>query len=62
MGKADCPLKMLSKLQAVEKTAIIESHGAALMEVVCRDACDGHRLKGTVTPAQYYLDRYLTLY
>ncbi|KAL7982496.1 hypothetical protein Chor_010094, partial [Crotalus horridus] len=32
-----------SKLQR-ENMAIIESYGSALMEVVCRDACDGHEI------------------
>lgn len=38
-----------SKLQR-ENISIIESYGKALMEVVCRDACDGHeisRVRGT---------------
>lgn len=42
------PEDAFSKLQR-ENVAIIESYGAALMEVVCRDACDGHeigRVKG----------------
>lgn len=37
-----------SKLQR-EILAIIESYGTALMEVVCRDACDGHEI-GRVGP------------
>lgn len=37
-----------SKLQR-ENLAIIESYGTALMEVVCRDACDGHEI-GRVGP------------
>lgn len=32
-----------SKLQR-ENLTIIESYGRALMEVVCRDACDGHEI------------------
>lgn len=32
-----------SKLQR-ENIAIIESYGKALMDVVCRDACDGHEI------------------
>lgn len=32
-----------SKLQR-ENLSIIESYGKALMEVVCRDACDGHEI------------------
>ncbi|KAJ8391053.1 hypothetical protein AAFF_G00096740 [Aldrovandia affinis] len=32
-----------SKLQR-ENLSIIESYGTALMEVVCRDACDGHEI------------------
>lgn len=38
-----------SKLQR-ENVVIIESYGKALMDVVCRDACDGHeisRVRGT---------------
>lgn len=38
-----------SKLQR-ENIVIIESYGKALMDVVCRDACDGHeisRVRGT---------------
>uniref|UniRef100_A0A7M4FQN5 Nucleoporin 205 n=1 Tax=Crocodylus porosus TaxID=8502 RepID=A0A7M4FQN5_CROPO len=37
------PEDAFSKLQR-ENVAIIESYGAALMEVVCRDACDGHEI------------------
>ncbi|XP_027698133.1 nuclear pore complex protein Nup205 isoform X1 [Vombatus ursinus] len=37
------PEDAFSKLQR-ENIAIIESYGAALMEVVCRDACDGHEI------------------
>ncbi|NXU22976.1 NU205 protein, partial [Thalassarche chlororhynchos] len=37
------PEDVFSKLQR-ENMAIIESYGAALMEVVCRDACDGHEI------------------
>ncbi|EPY80049.1 nuclear pore complex protein Nup205-like protein [Camelus ferus] len=37
------PEDVFSKLQR-ENIAIIESYGAALMEVVCRDACDGHEI------------------
>ena len=32
-----------TKLQR-ENLAIIESYGKSLMEVVCRDACDGHEI------------------
>lgn len=32
-----------SKLQR-ENLAIIESYGKALMEIVCRDVCDGHEI------------------
>lgn len=32
-----------SKLQR-ENIVIIESYGKALMDVVCRDACDGHEI------------------
>lgn len=39
-----------SKLQR-ENIAIIESYGKALMDVVCRDACDGHEISRVrVTP------------
>ncbi|XP_051513137.1 nuclear pore complex protein Nup205-like isoform X2 [Myxocyprinus asiaticus] len=37
------PEDCFSKLQR-ENLAIIESYGTALMEVVCRDACDGHEI------------------
>ncbi|XP_065139571.1 nuclear pore complex protein Nup205 [Paramisgurnus dabryanus] len=37
------PEDSFSKLQR-ENLAIIESYGTALMEVVCRDACDGHEI------------------
>lgn len=37
------PEDAFSKLQR-ENMAIIESYGSALMEVVCRDACDGHEI------------------
>ncbi|XP_038608368.1 nuclear pore complex protein Nup205 isoform X2 [Tachyglossus aculeatus] len=37
------PEDAFSKLQR-ENIAIIEGYGAALMEVVCRDACDGHEI------------------
>ncbi|XP_007951107.1 nuclear pore complex protein Nup205 [Orycteropus afer afer] len=37
------PEDVFSKLQR-ENIGIIESYGAALMEVVCRDACDGHEI------------------
>lgn len=37
-----------SKLQR-ENLAIIESYGNALMEVVCRDACDGHEISKVKT-------------
>ncbi|XP_008936195.1 PREDICTED: nuclear pore complex protein Nup205 [Merops nubicus] len=37
------PEDVFSKLKR-ENMAIIESYGAALMEVVCRDACDGHEI------------------
>lgn len=45
-----------SKLQR-ENLAIIESYGKALMEVVCRDACDGHkisRVRDTLVQFYYY--------
>uniref|UniRef100_A0A8C4UH46 Nucleoporin 205 n=1 Tax=Falco tinnunculus TaxID=100819 RepID=A0A8C4UH46_FALTI len=37
------PEDVFSKLQR-ENMATIETYGAALMEVVCRDACDGHEI------------------
>ncbi|XP_064417895.1 nuclear pore complex protein Nup205 isoform X2 [Latimeria chalumnae] len=37
------PEDAFSKLQR-ESMMIIESYGAGLMEVVCRDACDGHEI------------------
>ncbi len=37
------PEDSFSKLQR-ENLAIIESYGTSLMEVVCRDACDGHEI------------------
>ncbi|CAL8262242.1 unnamed protein product [Merluccius merluccius] len=37
------PEDSFSKLQR-ENLSIIESYGTALMEVVCRDACDGHEI------------------
>ncbi|MGH0150797.1 UNVERIFIED_CONTAM: hypothetical protein FKN15_018622 [Acipenser sinensis] len=37
------PEDAFTKLQR-ENLAIIESYGTALMEVVCRDACDGHEI------------------
>lgn len=40
-----------SKLQR-ENLAIIESYGKSLMEVVCRDACDGHEIS-RVRATQY---------
>lgn len=44
-----------SKLQR-ENLAIIESYGKALMEVVCRDACDGHEISRVrVKPTRSFL-------
>ncbi|XP_075458683.1 nuclear pore complex protein Nup205 [Ascaphus truei] len=37
------PEDVFSKLQR-DNLSIFESYGAALMEVVCRDACDGHEI------------------
>ncbi|XP_053575664.1 nuclear pore complex protein Nup205 [Bombina bombina] len=37
------PEDVFSKLQR-DNLSIIETYGAALMEVVCRDACDGHEI------------------
>lgn len=37
------PEDTFSKLQR-ENLAIIENYGKSLMEVVCRDACDGHEI------------------
>ncbi|XP_026167552.1 nuclear pore complex protein Nup205 [Mastacembelus armatus] len=47
-----------SKLQK-ENLAIIENYGKALMEVVCRDACDGHEISRMLALA--VLDRILTI-
>uniref|UniRef100_A0A8C7N1M2 Nucleoporin 205 n=1 Tax=Oncorhynchus kisutch TaxID=8019 RepID=A0A8C7N1M2_ONCKI len=47
-----------SKLQR-ENLAIIESYGTALMEVVCRDACDGHEIGRMLALA--VLDRILSI-
>ncbi|XP_028263253.1 nuclear pore complex protein Nup205 isoform X3 [Parambassis ranga] len=47
-----------SKLQR-ENLAIIESYGKALMEVVCRDACDGHEISRMLALA--VLDRMLSI-
>uniref|UniRef100_A0A8C9YLT5 Nucleoporin 205 n=1 Tax=Sander lucioperca TaxID=283035 RepID=A0A8C9YLT5_SANLU len=47
-----------SKLQR-ENLAIIESYGRALMEVVCRDACDGHEISRMLALA--VLDRILSI-
>ncbi|XP_012779310.1 nuclear pore complex protein Nup205 isoform X4 [Maylandia zebra] len=47
-----------SKLQR-ENLAIIESYGKALMEVVCRDACDGHEISRMLAMA--VLDRILSI-
>uniref|UniRef100_A0A671UBH3 Nucleoporin 205 n=1 Tax=Sparus aurata TaxID=8175 RepID=A0A671UBH3_SPAAU len=47
-----------SKLQR-ENLAIIESYGKALMEVVCRDACDGHEISRMLALA--VLDRILSI-
>ncbi|XP_019749608.1 nuclear pore complex protein Nup205 [Hippocampus comes] len=47
-----------SKLQR-ENLTIIESYGRALMEVVCRDACDGHEISRMLALA--LLDRILSI-
>ncbi|XP_061773938.1 nuclear pore complex protein Nup205 isoform X1 [Nerophis ophidion] len=47
-----------SKLQR-ENLTIIESYGKALMEVVCRDACDGHEISRMLALA--VLDRILSI-
>nr|XP_057942817.1 nuclear pore complex protein Nup205 isoform X2 [Doryrhamphus excisus] len=47
-----------SKLQR-ENLTIIESYGRALMEVVCRDACDGHEISRMLALA--VLDRILSI-
>uniref|UniRef100_A0AAQ5X032 Nucleoporin 205 n=1 Tax=Amphiprion ocellaris TaxID=80972 RepID=A0AAQ5X032_AMPOC len=47
-----------SKLQR-ENLSIIESYGQALMEVVCRDACDGHEISRMLALA--VLDRILSI-
>uniref|UniRef100_A0A8C9W8T5 Nucleoporin 205 n=1 Tax=Scleropages formosus TaxID=113540 RepID=A0A8C9W8T5_SCLFO len=52
------PEDNFSKLQR-ENLAIIESYGTALMEVVCRDACDGHEIGRMLALA--VLDRILSI-
>uniref|UniRef100_A0A672ZRI4 Nucleoporin 205 n=1 Tax=Sphaeramia orbicularis TaxID=375764 RepID=A0A672ZRI4_9TELE len=52
------PEDSFSKLQR-ENLAIIESYGKALMEVVCRDACDGHEISRMLALA--VLDRILSI-
>ncbi|XP_067276306.1 nuclear pore complex protein Nup205 isoform X1 [Pseudorasbora parva] len=52
------PEDCFSKLQR-ENLAIIESYGTALMEVVCRDACDGHEIGRMLALA--VLDRVLSV-
>ncbi|XP_016130113.1 nuclear pore complex protein Nup205 isoform X2 [Sinocyclocheilus grahami] len=52
------PEDCFSKLQR-ENLAIIESYGTALMEVVCRDACDGHEIGRMLALA--VLDRVLSI-
>ncbi|KAK1887617.1 Nuclear pore complex protein Nup205 [Dissostichus eleginoides] len=47
-----------SKLQR-ENLSIIESYGKSLMEVVCRDACDGHEISRMLALA--VLDRILAI-
>uniref|UniRef100_H3C417 Nucleoporin 205 n=1 Tax=Tetraodon nigroviridis TaxID=99883 RepID=H3C417_TETNG len=47
-----------SKLQR-ENIVIIESYGKALMDVVCRDACDGHEISRMLALA--VLDRILSI-
>ncbi|XP_061677386.1 nuclear pore complex protein Nup205 isoform X2 [Syngnathoides biaculeatus] len=47
-----------SKLQS-ENLTIVESYGRALMEVVCRDACDGHEISRMLALA--VLDRILSI-
>ncbi|XP_011474796.1 nuclear pore complex protein Nup205 [Oryzias latipes] len=47
-----------SKLQR-ENLAIIESYGKALMEIVCRDVCDGHEISRMLALA--VLDRILSI-
>lgn len=43
-----------SKLQR-ENLAIIESYGKSLMEVVCRDACDGHEFSRVRVMHTYFV-------
>uniref|UniRef100_A0A8D2L072 Nucleoporin 205 n=1 Tax=Varanus komodoensis TaxID=61221 RepID=A0A8D2L072_VARKO len=52
------PEDAFSKLQR-ENMAIIESYGSALMEVVCRDACDGHEIGRMLALA--LLDRIISI-
>ncbi|KAI4826062.1 hypothetical protein KUCAC02_021713 [Chaenocephalus aceratus] len=54
-GKA---MTVFSKLQR-ENLSIIESYGNSLMEVVCRDACDGHEISRMLALA--VLDRILSI-
>lgn len=46
-----------SKLQR-ENLAIIESYGKALMEVVCRDACDGHEISRVRATTIRFIQQY----
>ncbi|XP_066580685.1 nuclear pore complex protein Nup205 [Amia ocellicauda] len=52
------PEDAFSKLQR-ENLSIIESYGTALMEVVCRDACDGHEIGRMLALA--VLDRVISI-
>ncbi|KAJ3596682.1 hypothetical protein NHX12_003086 [Muraenolepis orangiensis] len=52
------PEDSFSKLQR-ENLSVIESYGTALMEVVCRDACDGHEIGRMLALA--VLDRILSI-
>lgn len=50
-----------SKLQR-ENLAIIESYGKALMEVVCRDACDGHEISRVRADIDSYTRTHFQVY
>lgn len=44
------PEDTFSKLQR-ENLTIIENYGKSLMDVICRDACDGHEISRVKTTA-----------
>nr|XP_061812614.1 nuclear pore complex protein Nup205-like isoform X2 [Nerophis lumbriciformis] len=57
-ARITAPEDGFSKLQR-ENLTIIESYGRALMEVVCKDACDGHEISRMLALA--VLDRILSI-